>query len=470
MSSLYSVRDFIEKVKLGEVDLGDFYSKLFDELKKINERFNLLITLGTSEVCKEVKGKLAGLPVSVKDNICTKGMRTTAGSKILENYRPLFDATAVARIKSQGGFIIGKTNMDEFGFGTFSTNSAYGPPKNPHDPSRACGGSSGGAAGLVAALDYPHIALGQSTGGSISCPASFCGVVGLTPTYGRVSRYGLIDYANSMDKIGPIAKTVEDVALMLSVISGYDERDFTTSERPKEDYTKYLNQDIKGMKIAVPKEYFGEGVNEGVKEKVWNAVKLLESYGASYEEVSLPLTAKGIATYYIIATSEASTNLAKFCGMRYGAEEEIHEEDFNRYFSRIRTKYFGEEAKRRILLGTYARMAGYRDQYYLKALKVRTKIIMEFKAVFKKHDVIIAPTMPCIAPKFSEIEKMDPLKVYMMDTLTVPHNLAGIPSLSVPCGKIQGMPVGMHIIGDHFQEGRIIAVGDFYEKNCKNLI
>ncbi len=460
-----SVKRFVKEAKEGNIKLDEFYAEVFDEVEKLDKRFGIFVTLNKNIRENPEKGILYGLPVSVKDNICTKGIQTTAGSRILEGYVPVFDATAVAKVKNEGGVIIGKTNMDEFGFGTFSTNSGYGVPKNPHDVSRCCGGSSGGAAALVSSLDYPHIALGQSTGGSISCPASFCGVVGLTPTYGRVSRYGLIDYANSMDKIGPIAKTVEDAALMMNVISGYDERDFTTSDRKVEDFTKNINMDIKGMKIAVPKEYFGEGVDENVRNAVLDAIKTIESHGAEYKEVSLPSTEMGIATYYIIATSEASTNLAKYCGMRYGVEGEVRGKSFDEYFSEIRTEYFGEEAKRRVLLGTYSRMAGYRDQYYLKALKIRTLIIEEFKRVFRRYDAIAAPTMPCIAPKFSEIEYMTPLESYMMDALTVPQNLAGIPSISVPCGTKKGMPVGLHIMGDHFEEGTIIRIADFYQKN-----
>ncbi len=455
--------EFSESVRKGEVDFESFYRELFIELKRINKKYGVFVTLASPEgLDAPGRGRIAGVPVSVKDNICTKGMRTTAGSRILEDYVPVFDAAVVSSVRKEGGVVVGKTSMDEFGFGTFSTNSAYSVPRNPWDESRCCGGSSGGAAALVSALDYPHIAIGQSTGGSISAPASFCGVVGLTPTYGRVSRFGLIDYANSLDKIGPIAKTVREAALMLSVIAGKDERDFTT-EGKREDFTKYIAKDIKGVRIAVPKEYFGDGIDEGVKKRIWDAIGTLESHGAKWEEVSLPSTELGIATYYIIATSEASTNLARYCGMRYGAEGEI-KGDFNEYFSEIRTKYFGKEAKRRILLGTFSRMSGYRDQYYMKALKIRTLIIREFRKVFRTHDVLISPTMPVIAPKFSEIEGMSPLEVYMMDTLTVPQNLAGMPSVSVPCGLHKGMPVGMHVIGNHFQEGKVIRVSDFWER------
>ncbi len=449
-----SVREFLENRNM---DLEDFYSVFFSGLKRINRKLNLFVVMEKPGRAS-ASGMLSGLPVSVKDCICVKGMQSAAGSRILEGYRPPFDATAVRRVKDSGGVIIGKTNQDEFGFGTFSVNSGFGIPKNPIDPSRTCGGSSGGAAGTAAALEYPHIALAESTGGSISCPASFCGVVGLTPTYGLVSRYGLIDYANSLDKIGAIGKRVYDVALMLSVIAGHDSRDFTSLDIKPEKYLNSLDAGVKGMRIGVPKEYFGEGVEKAVAECVWKGIKELENSGVVYEEISLPCTEHAIPVYYIIAAAEASTNLAKFCGMRYGASEPVSG-SFNEYFSKVRSKYFGEEAKRRILLGTYARMAGYRDQYYLKAMKARTLIINEFKKAFKKFDALVAPTMPVIAPKFSEIKRMEPLQQYMMDILTVAPNLAGIPMLSVPCGKVKGMPVGMHIMGNYLEEKKILRIG-----------
>jgi len=433
--------------------------EILEKAKKIQEKFSPFITI--AEKVKFGKGKLSGIAISVKDNICTKNMRTTAGSKILENYVPPFDATVVEKCKREGAFIIGKTAMDEFGFGTFSTNCAFSIPKNPYDLKRSCGGSSGGAACLAAVADFPHIAIAESTGGSISCPASFCGVVGLTPTYGRVSRWGLIDYANSLDKIGCIGKTVEDVALLLSVIAGPDDFDSTVLNLPKEDFTRYLIEDVKNVRIGVPKEYFE--VDEKIAKIVWDGIKILESNGASYEEISLPSTKYALYSYYIIAMAEASTNLAKFCGMRYGLELEL-KGNFDEYFSKVRGIGFGEEAKRRIILGTFARMAGFRDAYYLKALKVRTKIIQEFKQAFKKFDVLIAPTMPIVAPKFEEIEKLEPIEQYMMDVLTVAPNLAGIPHISIPCGFLNGLPVGMHIMADHLQEGKVLRVAYTFEK------
>ncbi|TAL48398.1 Asp-tRNA(Asn)/Glu-tRNA(Gln) amidotransferase subunit GatA, partial [archaeon] len=409
---------------------------------------------------KSGKGKLAGYTISFKDNICTKDMRTTAGSKILENYIPPIDATVVDKVKREGGAIIGKTAMDEFGFGTFSTNCAFSVPKNPLDEERSCGGSSGGSACITAAADFPHIAIAESTGGSISCPAAFTGTVGLTPTYGRVSRWGLIDYANSLDKIGVIAKNVKDAALGLDVIAGADAYDSTVIDT-KEDFVGGLGKTIKGWKIGVPKEYF-DNVDKKVTKVVWDAIKILESLGATVEEISLPHTKYALPAYYIIAMSESSSNLAKFAGMRYGLQEDLNG-NFDEYFSAVRGKGFGEEAKRRIILGTFTRMAGYRDAYYLRALKVRMKVIEDFKKAFKKFDVLTAPTMPVIAPKFSEIAKLSPIENYMMDVLTVAPNLAGIPMISVPAGLVQNMPVGLHLMGDHMQEKKVLQAANAFE-------
>ncbi len=407
-------------------------------------------------------GRLDGYAVSVKDNVCTKGLETTAGSAILKGYVPPFDATVVERCRGEGAPILGKTSMDEFGFGTFSVNTPYGPPRNPHDPGRSCGGSSGGAACLTAVANFPHLAIAESTGGSISCPAAFCGVVGLTPTYGRVSRWGLIDFANSLDKIGCMGKTVSDAALLLSVIAGPDGYDSTALQAPPEDYTEHLVEDIEGVRVGVPREYFGEGVDQGIVELVWAAIKELEGLGASCSEVSLLHTGASLASYYIIAMAEASTNLAKFCGMRYGLQPPI-EGNYDDYFTAVRTRGFTEEAKRRIILGTFARMAGYRDAYYLKALRVRTRVIEDFKRAFGEVDVLAAPTMPVVAPRFAEIAGMEPVQHYMKDILTVAPNLAGIPMISIPCGEVGGLPVGLHLMADHLQEGRLIRVAHAYE-------
>lgn len=434
---------------------------ILERARAIQKKYSPFITIADKIDLPKTKGRLSGIAISVKDNICTAGMQTTAGSLILKDYIPPFNATCVEKVLKEGGFVLGKTAMDEFGFGTFSVNCAYGIPKNPFDTNRTCGGSSGGASCLTAAADFPHIAIAESTGGSISCPAAFTGTVGLTPTYGRVSRWGLIDYANSLDKIGCIGKTVKDVALLLSVISGPDDYDSTVLDLPQEDFTKYLKVDVKGVKIGVPKEYF-ENIDEKITKVVWNAIKKLEELGASYNEVSLPHTKYALPAYYIIAMAESSTNLAKFCGMRYGLHLPL-QGNYDEYFSTVRSEGFGEEAKRRIILGTFARMAGFRNAYYLKALKVRTKIIEDFKLAFKKFDILAAPTMPVVAPRFDEIEKLEPIQQYMMDILTVAPNLAGIPMISVPAGKVNGLPVGLHLIGDHLQEGKIIQAAYAFE-------
>lgn len=458
-----SVLQHIKNAKEGNVDFDDFSQHVIEKSKKIQKKYFPFVTLVEKPEKPKNKGKLFYLPISVKDCICTKGIQSTAGSKILKGYIPPFDATSVKKVKDEGAFILGKTNQDEFGFGTFSINSGYDIPKNPLDPERSAGGSSGGAACITALADFPHAALAESTGGSISAPAAFTGTVGLTPTYGRVSRWGLIDYANSMDKIGVIGKCVDDVTLLFSMISGNDPLDSTSLDTPEEDFAKYLDQPIKGMKAGIPKEYFGEGVDGRVSKAVWQGIKKLEDLGMNIKEVSLPHTKYAVASYYIIAVCEASTNLSKYCGMRYGLHESL-DGNFDEYFSKVREDGFGEEAKRRVILGTYARMAGYRDAYYLKALKVRTKIIEDFKKAFKQVDVLLAPTMPVIAPKFKEIEKLEPIEHYMMDILTIGPNLAGIPMMSLPCGIVNGMPVGMHILADHLQERNIFKVASMFEK------
>lgn len=398
--------------------------------------------------------------VSVKDSICTKDIPTTGGSKILDGYKPRFDATCVRRLKKAGGIIIGKTAMDSFGFGSFCTNVGFGKavPLNPFDKRRTCGGSSGGAAGFTQKFEMPHVALGESTGGSIACPASFCGVVGLTPTYGRVSRYGQIDYASSLDKIGTLAKTVDKCAEALEIIAGADWKDSTCQDRPK----GFTDVEAAEIKIGIIKESFGEGVDEEVKLRVQEAVNKLN---LNVKEVSLPLAAKyGVPVYYLLAMTEASTNLAKLSGLRYGQEDSVEMKNFNHYFTEIRSKNFNKEAKRRIMIGTFARMAGFRDAYYIKAAKIRTLIIDEYKRLFEKYDVLISPTMPIVAPTFDEISKLTPLQNYMMDTLTVGPNLAGIPHMSVPCGMIDGLPVGMLLIADHWNEKKIIQLGKYWER------
>ena len=444
-------------------DKEKLIDNIFAEIKKIQEKYEPFITISEKEARDDFRKKIEdeeflGIPISVKDNICTKGIRTTAGSKILMNYIPPFDATSIKKIK-EVGYIIGKTMMDEFGFGTFCLNCAYGTPRNPYDIRRSCGGSSGGSACLTAALKFPHIAIAESTGGSISCPASFCGVVGLTPTYGLVSRYGLIDYASSLDKIGLMGKTIFEVAYGLTKITGFDKKESTSINKPVEDYTNFLGKDISKFKVGIPKEYF-ECVNEEVNKEVWRVIKKLEEKGVKYEEISLPSTKFALPSYYIIAMSEASTNLARYCGIRYGTTKEL-KGNYNEFFSEVRGRYFGEEAKRRIVMGTFYRKAGYRDKYYLKALKVRKHIINEFKKMFKKFDCILTPTMPIVAPKFTDIALLSPAQQYAMDILTVAPNLCGFPHLSLPCGTSKGMPVGLHIIGDYLQEGNILQLGSW---------
>lgn len=468
--------EFVKKVKSKEIDVVEHTHKVLDEIKKINKESNYFNTVSeglaielAEGIKKNPEGKLAGVPVSIKDCICVKGVESTAGSAILKGYKPLFNATAVQRLIDEGAIIVGKTSQDEFGFGGFSTNVGIGHkiPLNPFDKERSCGGSSGGSGGITQKISSPHISLGESTGGSIVNPASFCGVYGLCPTYGRVSRYGLIDYGNSLDKIGPMAKNAEDAALALNIISGFDEKESTSLDKPVEDYSKYLGKSVKGMKIGVIKEGFGKGVDGSVSKNVWDGIKQLEKDGAKYEEVSLPLTMKyGLSVYYLIATSEASTNLQKYCGMRYGKHEKL-EGSFNTYFTKVRSANLGKEAKRRIIIGTFARMAGYRDAYYMKAMKVRTRIVNEYKALFKKYDVLVSPTVPILPPKFDEISKLSLLQNYMIDILTVGPNIAGLPHMSVPSGfaNVKGtkgtkLPVGMMFIGDHLQEGKVLRAGD----------
>ncbi len=423
--------------------------EIIEEAKKLDEQYNFFITL---------KHPQEGIPIAVKDNICTKGIPTSAGSKILEPYIPVFDATVIERLKKSGYSVLGKTAMDEFGFGTFSANT-FRIPKNPHDPKRSCGGSSGGSAGYIAASKFAKFALAQSTGGSISAPASFCGVVGLTPTYGRVSRYGLIDYANSLDKIGVVAKTVRDASKALEIISGPDGKDETCQGKPFKDPPKLS----KKITIGIPKEWLQQKIDPDVKKAFDESIKKLESEGMSIKEVSIPSTPYALSAYYIIALAEASTNLAKYCGLRYGSTLPLEGGgEYWEYFSKVRGKYFGAEAKRRILLGTFVRMAGYCDKYYIQAQKVRQLLINDFKKAFREVDIIAAPTMPIIAPTFEEIKKLSPLEEYSMDVLTVPANLAGLPQLSIPCGKAKGMPVGLHLMADNGNDELLVQAGEAY--------
>lgn len=435
-------------------------NKVTEELKKLSKEHHYLGAI-VEEPHSEGTGPLSGIHVSVKDCVCVKGVESTASSAILKGYLPVFDATVIERVKKAGGIIIGKTVQDEFGFGGFSVNVGKGVqiPLNPFDKTRSCGGSSGGAAGLTQKASFKHIAIAESTGGSIVDPASFCGVIGLCPTYGRVPRYGLMDYGSSLDKIGIMAKAMEDVALGMEVIAGHDPKDSTSLADPVPKYTQSIDKPIKGMRIAIVSETLGEGCDPRIKKLLLDKAAELKKHGAVIEQISLPFVQKySLPTYYILALCEASTNLAKYCGMRYGATEKL-EGSFNDYFSKVRGNYFGDEAKRRIILGTFARMSGYRDAYYITAAKVRTKIISEYKDAFKEYDLLLTPTMPVIAPKFDELKKLTPLQNFLMDIMTCGPNLAGLPHITVPAGTVEGMPVGLMLVGDHLQEAKCMQVG-----------
>ena len=462
------LQEYIKKIHNKEIDIVKYTKEVLEECKKINKEYHYFNTISeelalkqAQELSKNPKGKLAGVFISVKDAICVEDVESTAGSKILKTYKPFFNSTAVERAIKEGAIVIGKTSQDEFGFGSFSTNVGldFDIPLNPFDKKRVTGGSSGGAAGLTQKASFPHIAFGESTGGSIVNPASFCGVFGLCPTYGRVSRYGLIDYGNSLDKIGPMSKSIEDSALLLEVTSGYDEKDSTSLNKPVENFSSYLKKDVKGLKIGIIKEAFTKDIDPSINKIIKSAIKKLESKGCIVKEISLPITIKyGIPVYYLIASSEASTNLAKYCGMRYGISEDL-KGNFDEYFTNVRSKNFGKEAKRRIMLGTFARMSGFRDAYYIKAAKVRSLIIEEYKKAFKNFDVLISPTMPVLPLTFDEAKKLTPLQDYMMDILTVGPNLAGLPHLNIPIGFENNLPIGMLVIADHLKEGILIQLG-----------
>ncbi|WP_042706518.1 Asp-tRNA(Asn)/Glu-tRNA(Gln) amidotransferase subunit GatA [Methanomicrobium mobile] len=418
---------------------------------------NAFITIVRDAEYKE-GGVLSGIPVAVKDNISTKGIPTTCGSKILEGYVPPYDAHAVAMIKEAGAVIVGKTNMDEFGMGTTTENSAYFPTTNPCDRTCVPGGSSGGSAAAIAS-DMVPMALGSDTGGSIRCPAAFCGIVGLKPTYGRVSRFGLIAYSNSLEQIGPMAKNVTDVSKLMEVISKPDIYDSTAYNRP---YVHTPSAQIKGKKIAVPKEYFGEGVDDKVADCVRGAISKLEEMGAEIIDCSIPSMKYALAAYYVTCTSEASSNLSRFDGVRFGPKVEMKRSWHDEYRD-YRGERFGEEVQRRILLGTFALSAGYYGKYYAKAQVARSNIRNDFLRVLNEADLIAGPTMPNTAFKIGE-KSSNPLEMYLADILTVPANLAGVPAISVPCGKVGGMPVGLQIIGRHFDEESVVDAAFAYEQ------
>lgn len=425
-------------------------------LKEINDRYEMFTVF--SEPSGDSK-----FVFSAKDNLTSVDFESTAGSKILKGYHPPFDATPIKRMREAGGFLCGKNNMDEFGFGTFCTNSAFGIPKNPFDLNRSCGGSSGGSACAAAVLD-DHVSLGVSTGGSIVCPASFCGVYGIAPSYGRVSRYGLIDYGNSLDKVGLLSFKASDLRKYLPVISGKDVHDPTSCVQPDLELGKE-----KMKSVAVPKEAIeGEGISKDVMKSFNESLESLKTMGIDVEYVDMPTLKYSIPAYYVIATSEASTNLARFCGMRFGQQEGDLTLKFDDYFTSFRSQYFGDEAKRRILLGTFTRMVGYADRYYNKALQVREAIINDYKQQFERFDAVVTPTMPFVSPKFDDISKMSALDSYKADFLTVPPNITGMPHLSVPCGySEEGMPIGLLFTSDHWNEDVLIDIAERWDSAFK---
>ncbi len=405
-------------------------------------------------------GILFGIPISIKDNIVTTGWETTCASKILKGFVPPYDATVVRKLKQAGAYIFGKCNMDEFAFGSSCETSCYGPTHNPWNLNYVPGGSSGGSAAAVAG-GLAIAALGSDTGGSIRQPASFCGVVGLQPTYGRVSRYGLIAFGSSLDQIGPLTKTVEDSAILLNVLAGHDERDSTSADVPVPDYATFLGKDVKGLKIGLPKEYFVKGLDPEVEKAVKQAVQIFQDLGAAVVEVSLPHMKYAVAVYYIVAVAEASSNLGRFDGVQYGFRAES--QNLKEMYFETRNQGFGDEAKRRILLGTFVLSAGYYDAYYLKGLKVRTLIKQDFDEAFKKVDVILGPTAP--TPPFKIAEKLnDPLSMYLSDIYTISANLAGVPAMSVPCGfSSKDLPIGMQLTAKPFEEGTLFRAASAYE-------
>lgn len=408
------------------------------------------------------RGLLFGLPAGIKDNIVTEGLRTTCASQFLSNYNPIYDATVVSKLNAAQSVTIGKLNMDEFAMGGSNENSSFFPTRNPWNTDYVPGGSSGGSAASVAAGQV-YFALGSDTGGSIRQPAAYCGIVGLKPTYGLVSRFGLVAFASSLDQIGPLTKNVEDSAYVLQAIAGYDRMDSTSANVDIPDYTSALTGDVKGLRIGVPKEYLGEGIDPRVKEAVLEALKVYESMGATWEEISLPHTDYAIATYYLLASSEASSNLARFDGVRYGVRADNPDNLIDLY-RKSRSQGFGPEVKRRIMLGTYALSSGYYDAYYLKAQKVRTLIKQDFDKAFEQYDILIGPTAPTPAFRIGE-QVGDPLTMYLNDICTIPVSLAGVPAISIPCGFADGLPVGLQIIGKAFDETTVLRAAHAFEQH-----
>ena len=467
----HELHELLQSKKISAVELTENVFDRIDEKENLIGAFLEITKNQALESAKKVDEKISrgekisaleGIPCAIKDNICTKGIKTTCASKILENFVPPYDATVITKLKKENPIFIGKVNLDEFAMGGSTENSAYKITKNPYDVERVPGGSSGGSAAAVASGES-IFALGSDTGGSIRQPASFCGVVGLKPTYGRVSRYGLVAYASSLDQIGPVTRDVTDCATVLNAIAGHDEMDSTSTNATVPDFTKSLIADVKNLKIGLPKEYFVKGIDAEVEKSVKDAAKVFESLGAEISEISLPHTEFAISTYYLIAPAEAATNLERYDGVSYGAR--VDGADVVEMMTNTRTEKFGEEVKRRIIIGNYALSAGYYDAYYLKALKVRTLIQKDFTDAFKNVDVILAPTAPTAAFKIGEMIS-DSLKMYLQDVCTVPLNLAGLPGISVPCGFTKNnLPIGFQLIGKALDEETILKAAFTYEQS-----
>jgi len=473
---LYSltIHELYERLSKGEVSSQEVTAVLLERIREINPQIKAYLTVAQQEAMRGAQeadrriaaGKispLTGVPLAIKDNMCTQGIKTTCASKILEDFVPPYDATVVKRLKGEGGVILGKVNMDEFAMGSSTENSSFTITRNPWNLDAIPGGSSGGSAAAVAA-DECIASLGSDTGGSIRQPAACCGVVGMKPTYGRVSRYGLVAFASSLDQIGPITKDVEDCAILLNAIAGYDPLDSTSADLPTPDYRRALVKDIRGWVLGVPKEFFVEGMDPEVEERVWEGIKVLEDLGAVAKEISLPHTPYAVAAYYIICTAEASSNLARYDGVKYGLRAP-GSRDLMEMYLETRSQGFGPEVKRRIMLGTYVLSSGYYDAYYRKASQVRTLIKGDFEEVFGECDAIITPTSP--TPAFLIGEKaQDPLQMYLSDIFTISVNLAGVPAISIPCGfSSRGLPIGLQIIGRPFEEDKIIQVAYTFEQN-----
>lgn len=466
-----SSKELQEGLHNGEIKIADLTNEAFARIEKLDDDVQAFLALNKEKAMEqsleldkvpfEQRGPLFGLPIGVKDNIVTEGLETTCASKILEGFMPIYDATVVKKLREAGMVTVGKLNMDEFAMGSSNENSAYKTTKNPWNLEHVPGGSSGASAASVAAGEVPF-SLGSDTGGSIRQPAAYCGVVGMKPTYGRVSRYGLVAFASSLDQIGPITRNVYDNALLLEAIAGVDPNDSTSADVPVPNYVSKLDGDIKGLRIAVPKEYLSEGVNEEVRNSVLAALEVFKGLGATVEEVSLPHSKYALAAYYILSSSEASSNLSRFDGIRYGFRAE-GVKNLMELYKETRSQGFGDEVKRRIMLGTYSLSAGTYDAYYKKAQQVRTLIKEDYDKVFENYDVIVGPTAPTPAFKVGQ-NINDPLTMYANDILTIPINLAGVPAISIPCGFENGLPLGLQIIGKHFDEETIYRTAFAYEQ------